>query len=48
LGADRKDSDFSTQSMAWRDREHGETPPGTKELAGIIPSPGPQHLATLI
>ena len=32
--------------MAWRDKDHGETPPGTKELAAPFPSPAAQHKHT--
>jgi len=32
---------YSSQNMAWRGRYHGETPPGTRELAGTISLPSP-------
>jgi len=32
---------FSFKSMAQRDKDHGETPPGTKGLAGTISLPYP-------
>lgn len=38
---------YSSQSMAWRDRDHRETISGTKELANAISLLRPQHKHTV-